>query len=131
MTTSIAIVLTGREVAIIGAALSLCDGWQTPQEMQRFVNVAAEHVREGWREEELSAALEHLSGAWIDRQDPFPSAVIAAQDYATIRVCACFDCLWLGIAAELIAQACPKCDGRVCDQGSPEFTERLKARVKA
>lgn len=50
---------------------------------------------------------------------------------ARLIICACLECHWLGIAAELKAQACPKCDGRVCDQGSPEFTERLKARVNA
>lgn len=48
---------------------------------------------------------------------------------ADVAFCACMECAWLGIAAELSAQACPQCDGRVCDQGSPEFTERLKARA--
>lgn len=44
-------------------------------------------------------------------------------------LCACLECDWLDIAARLMAQACPKCDGRVTDQGTALFTERLKARV--
>ncbi len=51
------------------------------------------------------------------------------QDEADLVVCACLDCLWLGVAKELRAQACPRCDGRVADWDSPEFTERLQART--
>lgn len=48
----------------------------------------------------------------------------------TLTLCACMECLWLGIAAELRAQTCPRCDGRVADYGSPEFMERLRARLQ-
>lgn len=44
-------------------------------------------------------------------------------------VCACLDCFWFGMETELSAQACPECDGRVADHGSPEFDARSKERV--
>lgn len=53
--------LTGREVAIIGAALRRCIGWDDPRELERFVNIAAEHVREGWSDEEMGQVLETLA----------------------------------------------------------------------
>lgn len=33
----------------------------------------------------------------------------------------CTDCGWLGFGYQLAAQACPVCDGRVGEEGSPEF----------
>lgn len=57
--------LSGRELAIIGAALRRCIGWDDPRELQRFVNIAAEHVRDGWSEAEMDAVLENLSGQWL------------------------------------------------------------------
>ena len=53
--------LTGREIAIIGATLRRCIGWDDPRELERFVNVAGEHVRAGWTETEMTATLESLS----------------------------------------------------------------------
>ena len=61
---SITLTLTPREVAIMGAMLRCCNGWQTPQELERFVNVAAEHVREGWSEAEMQIVEERLVAAW-------------------------------------------------------------------
>ena len=68
MTEHLAISLTPREVAILGAVLRCSNGWQTPQELERFVNVAAEHVRDGWTEDEMQQLEEKLAGAWLDRK---------------------------------------------------------------
>ena len=56
--------LTGREVAILGACVRRCVGWDDPKELERFINVAASQVLDGFREEEMDAALEHLAEAW-------------------------------------------------------------------
>lgn len=64
------ITLTGREVAIIGAALRRCLGWDDPKELERFVNIAAEYVRDGWTEAEMDAVLEKLCGQWQDQLNP-------------------------------------------------------------
>ncbi len=58
--------LSGREVAIIAAALRQCIGWTVPSEMQRFVNVAAEQVPEGWTEADMDDVLEHIAVGWRD-----------------------------------------------------------------
>ncbi len=59
--------LSGREVAIIAAALRQCIGWTVPSEMPRFVNVAGEYVPNGWTESEMDDVLEHIAVAWTDR----------------------------------------------------------------
>ena len=33
----------------------------------------------------------------------------------------CLDCGWSGLGRDLLAQACPFCDGRCVDEGSPEY----------
>lgn len=53
--------LTARQIAIIGAMTRRCIGWDDPRELERFVNVAAEHVRDGWTESEMDDILETLS----------------------------------------------------------------------
>ena len=58
--------LTGREVAIIGATLRRCIGWDDPRELQRFVNIAGEHVPDGWTDQEMDAVLENISGQYQD-----------------------------------------------------------------
>jgi hypothetical protein len=55
--------LTDREVAIICACLSRCEGWDDPRELERFVNVAAEAVRGGFSEAEMHAVHGHLADA--------------------------------------------------------------------
>lgn len=40
------------------------------------------------------------------------------QDFARVR---CVHCGWTGRAFLLSAQACPECDGRVAEEGSPEY----------
>ena len=60
----VTLTLSGREVAIIGATLRRCIGWDDPKELERFVNVAADHVRYGFTEAEMDAVLEKLAGAW-------------------------------------------------------------------
>jgi hypothetical protein len=50
--------------------------------------------------------------------DEFGLSVEPAPD--TIRV-RCLECGWQGIGAELLAQACPQCDGRVAEEGSTEY----------
>lgn len=65
--TEITLTLSGREVAIMGAMLRCCTGWTSPQELGRFLNVAAEYVRHGFTEAEMEAVLEKLAGAWVDR----------------------------------------------------------------
>lgn len=72
--TQITITLSGREVAIMGAMLRCCTGWTSPQELQRFVNVAGEHVRHGFTEAEMDGVLETLAGAWLDRPPAAPSS---------------------------------------------------------
>jgi hypothetical protein len=44
----------------------------------------------------------------------------AAADTTKVR---CLSCGWQGSGAELLAQACPYCDGRVAEEGSPEYGE--------
>ncbi len=61
--------LQGREVAIIGAALRRCLGWDDPRELQRFVNVAAEHVSQGWTDDDMNAVLEHICQSWRDQEE--------------------------------------------------------------
>lgn len=60
-------ILSGREVAIIAAALRQCIGWTVPIEMQRFVNVASEYVEHGWTETEMDDVLEHIAVGWRER----------------------------------------------------------------
>lgn len=64
---TIIITLSGREVAILGAVLSRCLGWDDPCELERFLNVASECIGpDGFTEPEMTALQEKLSGAWID-----------------------------------------------------------------
>lgn len=58
--------LTGRELAILGTVLRRCRGWDDPRELQRFVNICAEHVRGGFTEDEMERLHEHLASAEID-----------------------------------------------------------------
>ena len=58
--------LSAREIAIVGACLRCCIGWTDPQELERFVNIAAEHVRGGWTEAEMDAVLENICGQYWD-----------------------------------------------------------------
>lgn len=53
--------LTARQIAIIGAALGRCAGWDDPRELERFVSIAAEHVQDGWTDSEMDDILETLS----------------------------------------------------------------------
>lgn len=47
--------------------------------------------------------------------------------YAEInRKCRCLDCGWTGPQHALSAQACPRCDGRVADEGSSEYEKAVK-----
>jgi hypothetical protein len=57
--------LTGREVAILCACLSRCEGWDDPRELHRFLNVAAEAIGAGdFTDAEMHALHEHLADAW-------------------------------------------------------------------
>ncbi len=56
--------LTGREVAIIGAALRRCIGWDDMRQLERFVNVAGDQVPNGWSEAEMDAVLERIADGW-------------------------------------------------------------------
>lgn len=60
--------LTDREVAILGALLSRSLGWDTPRELERFVNIAAEHVPDGWTDPEVEALQNKLSATWFDNK---------------------------------------------------------------
>ena len=55
--------LTRRELAILGAVLSRCRGWDDPRELQRFVNICAESVRDGFTEQEMDELHGHLADA--------------------------------------------------------------------
>ncbi len=55
--------LTGRELAILGAVLSRCEGWDDPRELARFVNIHADDVRDGFTDTEMLALHEHLASA--------------------------------------------------------------------
>lgn len=59
---------TPRQVAILGAVLSCCNGWQDPRELRRFVNIAADHVTDGWTEAEMESLQESLSDQWLRAQ---------------------------------------------------------------
>jgi hypothetical protein len=61
--------LTGREIAIIGATLRRCIGWDDPRELERFVNIAGEHVRNGWTEKEMQQVLETLCGEYYKAKE--------------------------------------------------------------
>ena len=52
--------VTRRQLAILGAVLSRCRG-DEPQELYRFVNIAAESVRDGWNAEEMDDLHETLA----------------------------------------------------------------------
>lgn len=67
--------LTPRQIAIVAATVRRCEGWDTPSELQRFVNTAAEHVRNGWREDEMTDILETLAGQYQDGDDPLRAAL--------------------------------------------------------
>lgn len=56
--------LSGREVAIICACLRRSWGWDDAQELRRFVNVAREHVGDGFTDTEIDGVLEHFADAW-------------------------------------------------------------------
>ena len=56
--------LTPRQVAIIGACVRCCIGWTDPRELERFVNIGAEHVREGFTDAEMDKALEALCAGY-------------------------------------------------------------------
>lgn len=52
----------------------------------------------------------------------------STRDQTRVR---CIDCGWLGQAHQLKAEACPICDGRVGEEGSPEFVLWLAPRKPA
>lgn len=64
--------LTDRETAILGALLSRSEGWDTPRELERFVNVAAEAVPDGWTDEEVTRLHEKIAAAYL--RSPIKSA---------------------------------------------------------
>ena len=55
--------ITRRQLAILGAVLSRCRGWDDPKELERFVNVAAESVQDGWTDGEMDELAEVLAEA--------------------------------------------------------------------
>lgn len=58
--------LTAREIAIVGAALRRCIGWDDMRELQRFVNIASASVREGWTDDEMNDVLETICEQYQD-----------------------------------------------------------------
>lgn len=58
--------LTPRETAILGALLSRSRGWDAPGDLQRFVNLAAEHVRDGFTDLDLERLHEKLALRWLE-----------------------------------------------------------------
>ena len=63
MRNDVTLTLTRRQLAILGAVLGRCIGWDDPRELQRFVSVAGDSVREGWTDAEMDALMEVLAEA--------------------------------------------------------------------
>jgi hypothetical protein len=67
----------------------------------------------------LNGVLVHVLGVETIL-DEFGLVVEPATDTIVVR---CLSCGWQGRGAELIAQACPRCDGRVAEEGASEYTK--------
>ena len=64
------VTLTSRQMAILGALLSRSYKWDEPLELQRFVNICGDAVRDGWSDLEMGVLLEHLAGVALGEGQP-------------------------------------------------------------
>jgi hypothetical protein len=71
----------------------------------------------------LNGVLVHVVSVQCQLGVPDPEAfgvVVEPATWQTIAV-RCLICGWAGRGRDLIAQACPYCDGRVAEKGSSEY----------